>query len=175
MFVAGDAFVEVPRPLDHLASLTEVVELLAAGPLPGDGNELRSSIERGDVLGVELVAGVAEVDLAPKFRELPSLEQRRSIVQLVLTLTGRAGVGQVTFRANGKPFDVPRSDGSFGGPTVSRDDFAELLRASGAGSVPVGVGTSAPPASDPGVSVGSSSTSSSTTTSTSTSVPRRGR
>lgn len=168
VFVSGDAYVEVPRPLDQAASLDDVVRLLSEGPQFIDaGRELRSSIEPGDIAGVELVAGVAEVALDRSFRDLPSVEQTRAIVQLVLTLTGRAGVGQVTFRIGQTPLPVPRPDGSFGALTVSRDDFASLLRPVGS----PGSTTSVAATGSAIVDAASVSTSSSVPGSTSVAVP----
>ena len=127
-FALGDRIVEVTRPMATSPSLDSVVLLLAFGPNLGESAPAaRSAVELGDVESVTLSAGVAIVQLSNKFRDLPATEQRRSVAQLVLTLTKRPGVGQVRFQVQGTALPVPRGDGTFGETTVSRDDYLSLL------------------------------------------------
>lgn len=127
-FARGDRIAEVLRPQQIRPSLNDVIAQLAEGPRPGElADTARTAIEAGDVLDVTLLLGVATVDFAAKFRELPAAEQGRSVAQIVLALTARPGVGQVRFTIEGESFDAPRADGTFAGPTVSREDYLELL------------------------------------------------
>jgi len=71
--------------------------------------------------------GVAIVQLGAKFPELPPSEQSLGIAQLVLTLTDRPGIGQVSFSLNGQPTDVPRADGSLDRGPLAHDDYRTLL------------------------------------------------
>ena len=127
-FVVGDAMAEVTRVLTIQPELQDLAGLLSFGPLATEAQlGSRTAIEVDDVSGIALLAGTLTVDLASKFRDLPSSEQRRAIAQLVLTYTKRGGVGQVKFTSGGREFEVPRADGSFGAATVSRDDYATLV------------------------------------------------
>jgi Sporulation and spore germination len=127
-FVVDDSIAEITRVMTAKPELLDLVSMLSSGPFPGE-NEYRprTSVEFDDVTGVALRAGTLTVDVAAKFRELPAAEQRRAIAQLVLTFTNRGGVGQVTFTSEGRRFEVPRANGSFGAATVSRDDYASML------------------------------------------------
>ncbi len=127
-FALGDRIVEVMRSMSTAPTLDSVVLLLAFGPNLGESAPAaRSAVELGDVESVTLSGGVAIVQLSTKFRDLPATEQRRSVAQLVLTLTKRPGVGQVRFQVQGTALPVPRGDGTFGETTVSRDDYLSLL------------------------------------------------
>ena len=129
-FVVDDSITEVVRVMTSKPELLDLVSMLSFGPFPGE-NEYRprTAVELDDVTGVALRAGTLTVDVAAKFRELPAAEQRRAIAQLVMTFTNRGGVGQVTFTSEGRRFEVPRANGSFGAATVSRDDYASMLLA----------------------------------------------
>ena len=127
-FSLGDRIVEVARAVPTTPTLDDVVLLLAFGPNLGETSPAaRSAVELGDVESVTLSGGVAIVQLSLKFRDLPATEQRRSVAQLVLTLTERPGVGQVRFLVQGTALPVPRGDGTFGDTAVSRDDYLSLL------------------------------------------------
>jgi spore germination protein GerM len=128
-FAQDSQFVAVPRRMARPVTLQAVVEGLAGGPHPPDepGN-LRSVVGNGDVKGVVLRAGIASVQLDAKFIELPPAEQRLAVAQLVLTLTERPGVGQVTFQVLEQPADVPLPNGRLTKAAVSRDDYASMLK-----------------------------------------------
>ena len=130
LYFAQDArFVAVSRTIAAPLTLNVVVDALTRGPLPEDGAEgTRSVIGTGDVEQVTSRGGVATVELGNKFPELPPAEQRLGIAQLVLTLTARPGIGQVSFAINGQPADVPRADGYLDRGPLSRDDYRTLLR-----------------------------------------------
>ena len=126
-FPHGDRLARVVGSVPLGTTLQQVIVLLAAGPGELGPPDARTAIELGDVVSVQLSAGVASVGLAPKFRDLPATEQRLAVAQLVLTLTERPGVGQVIFTIAGRPVAVPRANGSFGSRTVSSDNYVDLV------------------------------------------------
>jgi hypothetical protein len=125
LFFALDAdFVPVTRRLPYPVSVTSVIAALARGPQVGDEPlGIRSVIGPTDVEDVRVRGGIATVELGGRFGELPLAEQRLAVAQLVLTLTDRPGIGQVTFTVNGQSVDVPRLNGSIARGPVSRDDY----------------------------------------------------
>lgn len=127
-YVDGGALVPVVQPLPDDAGLDDVVALLAEPP-PDDTGRLTSALgDAGTVAGVEASRGVATVDLDPSFLELAPEAQALAIAQIVLTLTGRPGVGRVAFGLDGDPVEVPTGDGSLSGDTLAREDFRGLVR-----------------------------------------------
>jgi hypothetical protein len=124
-FVQDGVLVGVDSPLERPVDLPAIVEALAEAP---DAESLRTAL--GDpplVREVELVGGVARVDLRPAITELGGEDQLLAVAQLVCTLTGRPGLGLVSFTLEGSPIDVPTGDGSVTSEPVSRDDYADLL------------------------------------------------
>lgn len=73
-----------------------------------------------------LSGGVATVDLDEAFALLDGRDQRITLAQLVFTLTGRPGVGRVSFTVEGDPVDIPRGDGTLTSGSVSRDAYREF-------------------------------------------------
>lgn len=113
-------------------TLPAVVDTLLDGPTRAESRQgLTTAFANGkDVIkSVSLIGGVAEVDLAQSFTTSDGTQQRLAIAQLVLTATGRPGVGRVSFTLEGQPVDVPRGDGTLVSGSVSRDDYRELLPA----------------------------------------------
>lgn len=109
-----------------------LLDELAAEPTESEvGRGLRTLLDSEDeaalVLGVNVGRGVATVDLGPEFAELDGDSQLLALAQLVFTLTGQPGVGQVAFTIAGSPVDVPRADGTTTGDPVTADDFASLI------------------------------------------------
>ena len=132
-FVAGAQLVPINRLLLTPAVAPQVLAALAEGLPEGDPSAgLRTALPTDFVALVEVSRGIATVDLPPSFvTELPGAEQRLAIAQIVLTLTRRAGIGQVTFTALSRPQSVPRGRGDLAGPgeAVACDDYANLLPA----------------------------------------------
>ncbi len=130
-YVAGAQLVPINRLLLTPAVAPQVLAALAEGLPEGDPSAgLRSALPTDFVALVEVSRGIATVDLPPSFvTELPGAEQRLAIAQIVLTLTRRAGIGQVTFTALSRPQSVPRGRGDLAGPgeAVACDDYANLL------------------------------------------------
>jgi spore germination protein GerM len=127
----GLRLVPVERRLgEGEASLTDVVDALLNGPTRAERRQgLSTAFVDDNVVaeGTNLVGGVASVDLTQQFTVLDGPTQRLAIAQMVLTLTGRPGVGRVSFTLEGQPIDIPRGDGTLAQGSVSRDNYRELL------------------------------------------------
>ncbi len=127
-FVNGDRFVEERRALPLEATLDDVVFEMIRGPFESTGASFpETAINLGDVLSVAVSEGLATIELNPRFNDLVAAEQRKLVGQLVLTLGSQGGVGQVLFRIDGNPLDVPQGDGTFGTDALSRDSFLSLV------------------------------------------------
>ncbi len=109
--------------------LMTVLDELLDGPTRAERRQgLTTAFPDDDgVRSAELVGGVASVDLAQQFTLLDGPTQRIAIAQIVLTLTGRPGIGRVAFTLEGQPIDIPRGDGTLIAGSVSRDAYRELL------------------------------------------------
>lgn len=132
-YVAGLQVVPIARLLLSPASAAQVLAALAEGVPPGDpAAGLRSALPSGFVAEVVVERGIARVDLPPTFlTDVPGAEQRLAIAQVVLSLTRRAGIGQVVFTSAGQPQSVPRGRGDLTDPggAVACEDYANLLPA----------------------------------------------
>ena len=130
-FVSGSRVVPIPRLLLSPASAPQVVAALAEGvPDIDEAAGLRSALPIELSIDVSVERGVATVDLDPTFLLVVSgSEQRLAIAQIVLTLTRRAGIGQVTFTSDSQPINVPRGGGDLTAPgeSVACDDYDNLL------------------------------------------------
>jgi spore germination protein GerM len=124
----GDLVVVSSAPAAD-STLLATTRLLVDPPDPSVvGEDLSTSIAESDAIrSVDLTDGVAEVELDPAFTSLPAEEQAIAVAQLVCTLTGQAGVGQVGFAIDETAVEVPRGDGSLTRDLVARADYAELL------------------------------------------------
>lgn len=111
------------------ASLQAVVQALMDGPTRAERRRgLTTAFPNEDsVAGANLVGGVASVNLTGQFTALEGPTQRLAIGQIVLTLTGRPGIGRVSFTLEGQPIEIPRGDGTLATGSVSRDGYRELL------------------------------------------------
>jgi hypothetical protein len=128
--VQGDAVIPVERTLERRRTLDEVVEALRHGPTAQEilfG--LSTALPAPEAVGpVMLGGGTVTVALGGPFTLAPAPAQLLAIAQLVCTLTGQPGVGRVQFLLDGQPIQVPLPDGSLSAGSVSRDDYAPLLR-----------------------------------------------
>ncbi len=109
-----------------------VVEQLLEQPPPAETERgLRSALandgEADLVQSVDINRGVATVDLSSEFSDLDSRSQVLAIAQLVYTLTGRPGTGQVAFSIEGAPVEVPRADGTLTSDPLTRGDFPDFV------------------------------------------------
>lgn len=132
-YVAGLQVVPIARLLLSPASAAQVLAALAEGVPPGDpAAGLRTALPADFVAEVVVERGVARVDLPPTFvTDVPGAEQRLAIAQIVLSLTRRAGIGQVVFTSGGQLQSVPRGRGDLTDPggAVTCEDYASLLPA----------------------------------------------
>lgn len=122
--------VALPTPVsDRL-----IIEQLVSPPL-GTGVPLRTEVDRGLITGFSVDRGLATVDLSPSvIARLSSLEQRRAIAQIVLTLTlfttTEGGIGQVTFTVDDEPISVyvpSLGANSDPGDPLAWSDYASLI------------------------------------------------
>lgn len=129
---SGQQLIPVERRLAE-APLPAVVAALMAGPTAAERAEGLGSALTDDsaVASVELVGGVASVDLTAQFTVLDGPTQRLAIAQLVFTLTSRPGLGRVSFTLEGQPIDIPRGDGTLATGSVARDNYRELMPGTG--------------------------------------------
>jgi len=125
---ADDDLVTVVRRVPIDATLADAVELLAAGPAPAELAAGTTTALADGALAAQVEAshGIAEVDLTRTFAADAGRRQRLAVAQVVCTLTGRPGIGQVTFTLDGEPVEVPRGDGSTTSDPVSRDDYRQM-------------------------------------------------
>lgn len=130
-FVSGSRIVPVPRLLLSPASAPQVLAALSEGiPDIDEAAGLRTALPSGLVIDVIVERGVATVDLDPAFTLLVAgSEQRLAVAQIVLTLTRRAGIGQIVFSSGAEPIAVPRGRGDLTEPgeLVACDDYDNLL------------------------------------------------
>lgn len=130
-WVSGTELFPSSRLLLSPAAPVQVLSALAEGPPEGDiGAGLRSALPPGVEPLATVERGVATVELPPSFiTEVPGAEQRLAIAQIVLTLTRRGGIGQVTFTLGGTPTAVPRGGGDLAEPgdLLTCEDYENLL------------------------------------------------
>lgn len=126
--VAEDRLVEVARSVDADATLEDLVAVVADGPTSAEASMgLASALPEGHVAAVTSTRGVAVVDLRPSFATLGGRDQALAIAQVVVTLTGRPGIGRVAFTLDGTGIEVPRGDGALTTDALARDDFASIV------------------------------------------------
>ena len=105
-------------------------ELLELSDDPTLGSTVRSALPKGLTATVTVERGLAIVDTgASLLTDISPLDQRLAIGQIVLTLTSRPGIGQVSFFVDGKPQSVPRGGGDLAaaGSPVAYDDYMQLV------------------------------------------------
>ena len=125
--VSEDRLARVERLLPAGSGLADIIAVLSAGPSEAEGSlGLSSSLPSGQVDDVTSARGVALVDLQPSFADLRQRDQAMAIAQIVFTLTGRPGIGRVSFTLGGGAVEVPRGDGALTTDAVARDDFPAL-------------------------------------------------
>ena len=126
-FVRDGRLVIVSDEIGGPADLRAALDALASPPADA-GPLIRTALTEPSVVGdVRLLGGIARVDLLPDVSALPADEQLLAVAQIVCTLTGRPGVGQVSFTLQGARLAVPKGDGSLVSSPVARDDYAGLM------------------------------------------------
>lgn len=115
----------VDPPVTPQAALAE----LLSGPTEAEQNRaLRSAIPDADaVIAVDVAGGLAIVELAPTFADIPASDQVLAVGQIVLTLTDQRGVGRVRFVVEEDTIAVPLPSGDTADDSVSRDDYLALV------------------------------------------------
>lgn len=130
-FISGAQVVPITRLLLSPATPGQVLASLVEGLPPGDvAAGLRTAIPDESDFEVTVERGMARVELPPLLTSaIPGSEQRLAIAQIVMTLTRRAGIGQVVFTSSGRPQSVPRGRGDLTQPggAVACEDYANLL------------------------------------------------
>lgn len=126
-FVRDGRLVIVSQEVGAPADLRAALDALASPPADA-GPLLRTTLTEPSVVReVRLLGGIARVDLLPEVSALPADDQLLAVAQIVCTLTGRPGVGQVSFTLQGARLAVPKDDGSLISSPVARDDYAGLM------------------------------------------------
>ena len=115
-------------PVQLAVPVTLMSALAALADPPSDPPSLSTTLADPSLVSrVRLAGGIARVDLGGSIADLASEQQLLLVAQIVCTLTGQPGVGQVSFTLEGSPVDVPTGDGSLTSAPVSRDDYSGLL------------------------------------------------
>lgn len=128
-FVRDTLLDQVQHRVAAPATAGTVVAELLLGPTEGEqGRSFRSAIPDATVVvSASTAGGLATVELAPEFAEIPVADQVLAVGQLVLTLTDLRGVGRVRFQVDDAVVAVPLPTGEASDQTVSRDDYVELI------------------------------------------------
>lgn len=130
-YIAGTQVVPITQLLLGPATPPQVLAALAQGVPVGDSSAgLRSALPADFAGSVSIARGLATVDLPADFvNGLPGAEQRLAVAQIVLTLTRRAGIGQVVFTSGQRAQAVPRGRGDLTEPggAVACEDYSNLL------------------------------------------------
>jgi len=126
---SGNQIVPVTRSVAGSTALGDVTELLDSAPTAEEREANLDSVLFGEgfVGSVTVGGGVATVDLLASFQDRTGTDQVLAITQIVCTLTGQPGVGQVSMTLEGASIEIPRGDGSLTAGAVSRDDYVSLI------------------------------------------------
>lgn len=126
-FLRERRLVVVSQVLAPPVTLQATVDALTAPP-PEIRPSVRTALTEPSIIReVAVLGGIARVDLFPTVSTLPADQQLLAVAQIVCTLTGRPGVGQVSFTLAGAPLAVPKGDGSLVTSPVARDDYSALM------------------------------------------------
>lgn len=118
---------ELDQPVPPIVTPENVLRALAPDELPEDSS-LRTAVpEPGAVRDVEISGGAATVDLSATIGAVPAQELQLMVAQLVCTLTGLPGVGQVSFTLDDIPTEVPAGDGSLRSGPLNRGDYPDVM------------------------------------------------
>ena len=128
IFIVDDRLVPVQRAVAVPVTLDDVTAILIGGPGSDDDERLRTALHDGIVKHISLRAGAASIAVFRDFKDLSTAEQQLAVGQLVMTMTARPGIGQVSFTIDDEPVPVPKGDGSLADGLVSRDDDSSLVR-----------------------------------------------
>ena len=128
-FVRGDRLVAVLRRVRTVPTVPEHVADLVAGPTRAEADAgLASALGGNTVIAAVRLEGtraVVELDDPPEGGGRS--DEVLAVGQVVCTLTARADVATVSFRHEGQPLGVPRSDGSLSQAPLTVADYAALV------------------------------------------------
>ena len=95
-FVEEGTLAAIPRPTTAPPLPLQVIEALAVAPESG-GRSLRTAVGDANVVrSVDVQAGIATVDLRSSISLIGGADQLLAVAQIVCTLTGLPGIGQVS-------------------------------------------------------------------------------
>lgn len=126
-FVADRMLVTVAQAVAGTATARKAIRTLASPPAQPPGLTT-AVVDDGLVASVQVDGGLAHVDLMRSVASSGSDAQLLLIAQIVCTLTSLPGIGQVAFRLDGAPVQVPTSDGSIASGPGTRDDYGPIIR-----------------------------------------------
>jgi Sporulation and spore germination len=112
------------------ARLTELLELLAAGPTTQQRrNGFGTALGPGVVITVTAITdGVIDLDVQAAIASPPADRLPLAVGQMVLTATSSPSIRAVRFVRDGEPLDVPLIGGALTSKPLGRSDYAGLLR-----------------------------------------------
>ncbi|NUT36499.1 MAG: GerMN domain-containing protein [Hamadaea sp.] len=128
-FVRDGTLIAVTRKVPVHPSVTTLIADLAAGPSDQErGNGLTSALQGTDVVAsVQIVDGLAAVELASAPAGAGRSDEALVYAQLVCTLTSRPDIRGVMFTRGGSSVGVPRGDGSLSQGPLTAGDYASLI------------------------------------------------
>lgn len=130
-YVLDDRLTPAVEDLPLESTPQDVLDTLLEGlPRYAEGTVLRTALPAQLTASVVVSRGLAVVDTDTSLlTEISPVDQRFAIGQIVLTLTSRPGIGQVSFTVDGRPQSVPRGGGDLApaNQPVAYDDYVSLL------------------------------------------------
>lgn len=126
VFLTGNGrLVRTIRSLAPPVTLDGLLDALKQGPTRAELEDgVGSAVPDDNTFeSAALVGGTALVDLGNPFTAPSNADQVLALAQIVFTLTGRPGVGQVQFTLQDATIETPRADGTVTTGPVSRDDY----------------------------------------------------
>ncbi len=130
-YVLDDRLTPAVEDLPLESTPQDVLDTLLEGlPRYAEGTVLRTALPEQLTASVVVSRGLAVVDTDTSLlTEISPVDQRFAIGQIVLTLTSRPGIGQVSFTVDGRPQAVPRGGGDLApaNEPVAYDDYVSLL------------------------------------------------
>jgi len=128
--VRDNRLAQVTRGVGNLGNAAgAVVEMTIAGPTPAEQRSgLWSAVPTAtNLTGLDVVDGVATIDLSAEFALIGGLDELLALGQLVLSLTALSDVRAVTFEIGGTRVSVPLPDGALVARPLTPEDYSELL------------------------------------------------
>lgn len=124
----GGRLLPTGRRLPPPLTLERLLRSLGLGPTsPEVAAGIRTALPIEDTpTDVTVQRGTATVDLPASFTNLSRPDQVLALAQIVYTVTGQPGIGQVQFTLDGTTADIPRADLSLTATPVTRDDYLAL-------------------------------------------------